>query len=362
MKRLAKKILLIGWDAADWKIINKLIDDGLMPATEKLVNKGVMGNLTTLDPPFSPMLWTSIATGMRPDKHGILGFIEPNPRKQGVRPVSSLSRKVKAIWNILNQQNIKSHVVGWWPSHPAEPINGIMISNLYQQADEAPDRWKIMQGTVHPPELSRLFEHLRIHPYELTSEHILPFVPKAAEIDQTKDPRLSIIYRNLAECASIQSVATWIMENQKWDFMSVYFDTIDHFSHAFINYHPPKLDGISDKEFKLYKDVITGAYRFHDMMLARMLQLAGKDTTVMIVSDHGFHSDHLRPTFIPDELAGPSYQHRQHGIFCMAGPNIKKDEIIYGANLLDITPTLLTLFGLPTGKDMDGTPLVIVNI
>jgi len=63
MKRIAKKVLLIGWDAADWKIINPLIDAGHMPALERLISGGVMGNMTTLEPPFSPMLWTSIATG-----------------------------------------------------------------------------------------------------------------------------------------------------------------------------------------------------------------------------------------------------------------------------------------------------------
>ena len=76
---LARKILLIGWDAADWKIITPLIDQGLMPTMEKLVNGGVMGNLATLSPVLSPMLWNSIATGKRADKHGIYGFIEPKP-------------------------------------------------------------------------------------------------------------------------------------------------------------------------------------------------------------------------------------------------------------------------------------------
>ena len=76
-KRTAKKILLIGWDAADWKVINPLMDNGLMPTLNKLVNGGVIANLATLDPPLSPILWTSIATGKLADKHGILGFVEP---------------------------------------------------------------------------------------------------------------------------------------------------------------------------------------------------------------------------------------------------------------------------------------------
>ena len=45
-----------------------------------------------------------MATGYRADKHGILGFIEPLADNSGVRPVTSTSRKVRAIWNILHNQ------------------------------------------------------------------------------------------------------------------------------------------------------------------------------------------------------------------------------------------------------------------
>ncbi|MGB3076962.1 MAG: alkaline phosphatase family protein, partial [Chitinophagales bacterium] len=172
-KRTAKKVLLIGWDAADWKVINPLMDNGMMPTLNRLVNEGVIANLATLDPPLSPILWTSIATGKLADKHGILGFVEPDAGKMQVRPVLSTSRKVKALWNILTQKGFKTHVVGWWPSHPAEPINGVMVSNFYQRAVAAyQDPWPMADGTVFPKELSAVFEQLRIHPSELTLSHL----------------------------------------------------------------------------------------------------------------------------------------------------------------------------------------------
>ena len=125
-----------------------------------------------------------------------------------------------------------------------------------------------------------------------------------------------------------------------------------------MHYHPPRMEGVPQEKFEIYKDVINGAYRFHDMMLQTLLDLAGPDTTVVLVSDHGFHSDHLRPRAIPNEPAGPAVQHRRFGILCMKGDHIQQDERIYGATLLDITPTILTLFGLPVGEDMDGRVLV----
>ena len=359
MTALAKKVLLIGWDAADWKIINPLLDQGLMPTLEDFVNHGVMGNIATLRPILSPMLWNSIATGKRPDKHGILGFMEPDPQTGGVRPVTSTSRKVKALWNILTQRGYKTHVLGWFAGHPAEPINGISVSDLFPYAVGPIDKpWPLPPGAVYPEKLRDEFAKLRMHPAEVSEAAILPWIPRAAEIDQEKDKGLQSFAKILSENCSIHNAATWILQNEPWDFLAVYLNGIDHFCHGFMHYHPPRMAGISEEKFEIYKDVVNGAYRFHDMMLQTLLDLAGPDATVLIVSDHGFHSDHLRPRGIPMEPAGPAVQHRQFGVVCMKGNNIKQDERIYGATLLDVTPTVLTLFGLPVGEDMDGRVLV----
>lgn len=353
------KVLLIGWDAADWKVINPLMDAGLMPALQSLVEAGVKGKMATLDPPLSPTLWTSIATGKRPYKHGIHGFTEPDGNG-GIRPIYNTSRKCKAIWNILTQQEKKTHVVGWWPSHPAEPINGTMVSNFYQRSPELKpgQPWGMKKGTVHPAEKSELFGKLRIHPSELTANHIAPFVPDFHKIDQSRDPRLNLIAKNLSDCSTIHSAATYIMEQEEWDFMAVYYDAIDHFCHGFMKYHPPRREHISVQDYEFYKDVVNSAYRFHDMMLARLLELAGDDTTVMLISDHGFHPNHNRPKVIPKEPTGPAIEHSPYGIIVMKGPGIKKDELVFGASLLDVTPTLLHIFGLPAASDMDGKILI----
>src|ERR1035437_5910974 len=355
---LAKKVLLIGWDAADWKIINPLMDHGLMPTLEAFVNEGVMGNLATLQPMLSPMLWHSIATGKRPEKHGIHGFIEPDPQTGGVRPVTSTSRKVKAIWNILTQRGYKAHVLGWFAGHPAEPINGVSVSDLFPFATVKPgETWPLPAGAVHPESLRERLAQLRIHVGEVQSAAIVPIIPQAAKVDQEKDHRLEMFAKILAENCSIHNVATWVLENQEWDFLAVYYNGIDHFCHGFMHFHPPRMEGVPEELFEIYQGVVNGAYRFHDMMLERLLQLAGPEATVLLVSDHGFHSDHLRPRGIPKEPAGPSVQHRRLGIFAMKGPGIRRDERIYEATLLDVTPTILNLFGLPVGEDMDGRVL-----
>ena len=117
-----------------------------MPNVQRLVENGATGQISTLHPPLSPMLWTSIATGKRPFKHGIHGFSEPTPDGRGVQPVTNLSRKSKALWNILNQNELRSVVIGWWPSHPAEPINGVMVSDHYHRASGPLDQGWPLRG------------------------------------------------------------------------------------------------------------------------------------------------------------------------------------------------------------------------
>ncbi|NNC87072.1 MAG: tetratricopeptide repeat protein [Akkermansiaceae bacterium] len=357
-ERKRQKVLLIGWDGADWEHITPLLEEGLLPNLEGLIDRGVMGNLATLQPVLSPMLWNSIATGKLADKHGVYGFMEPDPERGGARPFSSLSRKCKAIWNILNQEGYRSNVVAWWASHPAEPINGAVVSNMFNQVRRDPLR--VPPGTIHPREREDELGDMRVEPRELTAADILPFIPRAAEIDQQNDPSLRAFMKVLSDCASVQAVTTRLMEGDDWDFTAVYFDAIDHFCHGFAQFHPPRLPHVPEKGFEMYKDVIRTAYRFHDIMLARQLDLAGPDALILLCSDHGFHTRHLRPSATPREPAGPAVWHRDMGILVISGPGIKKDERVYGANIIDVTPTLLAAMGLPVGEDMDGRVLMDV--
>lgn len=356
-----KKVLVIGWDAAEWKVIMPLIQQGKMPALSRLMSRGVHGKLQTLDPPLSPMLWTSIATGFRADTHGIGGFIEPTPDGENLRPVTSTSRKVKAIWNILNQEGYKSNVVAWWPSNPAEPINGVMVSNLYQIATKPlNEEWEMPKGTIHPEELSEMMKKFRIHPHQINLEQAQAFLPNVKTDEALRsDPRTTSVLRTMANAGTIHSVTCHLLENSDWDFTAVYHDAIDHFSHIAMRYFPPRRPEIPEKDFEDYKYVVEAAYLFHDRMLARMMSLIDEEnTTILLISDHGFHCDHQRPLYIPKEPSGPAVEHSPFGVFVMAGPGIKNDgRQISGLSVLDITPTLLHHMELPVGKDMEGKVL-----
>ncbi len=358
-----KRLLLIGWDAADWKIIDPLLKAGKMPFLSRLIDGGVRANLATLDPKLSPMLWTSIATGKTADKHGILNFIEPEPTGESLRIVSSTSRKVKAIWNILTQNDRRTILLNWYASHPAEPIRGVSVSNLFLEGmpDAADGRWPLAPGAVYPPELSDEIAGLRLHPSELHPEELLAFIPGLTALSPS-DPRIATLRRHIAQCASVHNAATALLAREKeWDCAMVFYDTIDCLGHHFMQYYPPAMSHISPRDAELFGHVMHGVYQLQDMMLGALLELAGPETTVIVLSDHGFHSDHLRPP-VRESQEGEhpvlhANWHRPLGMLAMGGPGVKKGERVYGANVLDVTPTALTLLGIPVGADMDGRVL-----
>lgn len=356
-----RKILILGWDAADWEVIDQLIARGKMKTLSALLQKGVRGAIQTLDPPISPMLWTTIATGKLPDKHGIVGFTEPDPNTGFPRPLHGTSRKVKAFWNMAGQYGMKSNIVAWWPTHPAEPINGVMVSNFFQtMSTDDPNKWPAPKNCVHPPELESSLKPLRVHAQELTPPMVLQFVPNLFQLDEDSKKHIPAIFKELSHATTLQSIGTWLMDNTEWDITAVYFEFLDHMSHNCMKFRAPFREGVDPKKFENFKDVVDGAYEYQDMMLESMLQQIDEDTAVMILSDHGFESGIMRPRKLPKEIAGPTNEHSEFGVFFMCGPGIKKGERIYGTSVTDVTPTLLAYLGLPVGRDMDGKVLTEV--
>lgn len=350
-----KKMLFIGWDAADWQIINPLVAQGKMPALAGLLAKGCFGNLATLDPPISPMLWTSIASGVRPYKHGIHGFTEAAPDGKTARPVRVTSRTAPAVWNVLNDAGLKTNVVGWWPSHPAERLKGASVSNFFG-ADDMGDN--MLRETVFPEELLDVLKECTVKPNELTPEILKPFFPKAANLASENDGVLRSVMRILAQTASTHAATTYLLENTEWQFSAVYFDAIDHLCHLAMKYHPPKMPHVAAVDFENYHYIVEAGYRFHDMMLERLITLAGDDCAIILVSDHGFVSGDQRLSSLPNEPGAPALEHNPFGVFLAAGPGIASKPI-YGASLLDLAPTILQYFDVPLAEDFDGRVLPI---
>lgn len=361
--RTAKRLLIVGWDAADWMLINRLFIAGKMPVLRRLVEAGARADLGTLEPKLSPLLWSSIATGKTADKHGILNFVEPKPDGSGLRVSSSTSRKTKALWNVLSQNGFTTHVVGWYASHPAEAIKGSVVTNLLQEAEPASDAapWPLVAGTVHPVTREQPIAEGRQRVRMFPRETLKALLPKVDEIGMTDD-RVQTLIKLMSYATSIERAAVaQLSAPGAWDAAMVFFDAIDTVGHHFMQFVAPKMAHVTEREQRIYGGVMDAVYEWHDAALGRLLQATGPDTTVILLSDHGFHSDHLRPNLseLPPErrMELESSWHRPQGVLVMSGPGIKTGATIVSPTILDVAPTALALVGLPAGEDFDGRVL-----
>ena len=190
-----RRLLLIGWDAADWDVITPLMEAGKMPHLSRLGREGASGELASLRPCLTPMLWTTVATGHTADRHGILGFAEVLPDKSGIVASRSTTRRVPALWNMLAAHGRRSCVVTWPVSDPPEEIPGVYVSAgaLETLASRLEDIRPLEPGFVHPPERAAALSEWRFHPCELAVTDLAPFIPDVAFVDLSKDRRPELV-------------------------------------------------------------------------------------------------------------------------------------------------------------------------
>ena len=70
-----KKVMLLGMDGLDPKILVALMERGDLPNFVRLSKMGGFFPLATSNPAQSPVAWASIATGNNPGHHGIFDFL-----------------------------------------------------------------------------------------------------------------------------------------------------------------------------------------------------------------------------------------------------------------------------------------------
>ena len=343
---LADRVLLVAWQGADWRRIRSLIEDDRLPNLAQLVRTGVSGPLAAPAPRISPALWTSAVTGKRALHHRVLDWLEPSPDgARGARPVTSQARRTRALWNVLTYARLRSNVVGWPVTHPVEPIHGTMCSDRYALPWARRETWPLSGDAVHPPRVQRDLAPFRVRPDELDAEHVLPFVPGAFAMIQGLPGMVAELTESLARDTSVHAAATRLVEKEPWAFTAVHYQLIDRVSRTL-------LELACDSEAAIDLDqalvALDEAYAYQDAMLGRLLDLCGGDTAIAVVSDHGYD-----PCPIPNGAASA----RPHGFIALSGPRVRRGEQLHGANLLDLAPTILTIFGLAIGNDMDGRVL-----
>lgn len=352
------KVLFIGLDATDWKLLSEKIQQGELPNLAKLIKRGSSGPLRSLRPLFSPALWSTIATGKRPYQHGITGFVLPTDSGKGLRTYQSSSRTAPAIWDMLSSAHRSSNVIGWWNSAPAENIHGIMVDETFRVA-QFPSHipWQVDPTSVSPSSIAEEIASCRVHPQQLPMSLLQRLIPKLYEIDPTVDWRLSAIAKILSEDLTTLQTTLHVMQHHPADFTSLYLIGLDSFSHQGTSFREPTSCHADNLGIEHYGELIDRSYELYDEWIGKLVATAGEETTVVLASDHGFYHDHRKPASLGTNSTAPCDQHSPIGTFIIAGPNIEEGRTIKHATLLDICPTLLALSGLPIGRDMKGKVL-----
>lgn len=352
----ANPLIVLGIDGATWRVIDPLLEAGELPNFQRLLDRGMRGHLMTLTPQASPVIWNTIATGHFGRQHGILDFVTPYNGEAG-KPVESGLRQEPAIWNIASAYDKRAIVIDYFVSHPAEPINGIMVSDRSNQLIAGADYPEDALAPLRP-ELSKLRQAATRK--KLWAEFLgWEYDPNGPQAD---DPQYAQAYDILSYAVSRRIIvadyyrqATAHLIHQDFDVFISYFWLVDYVSHAFWQYYDDtefteKPDAFSKQ---LLGDAIPQGYRLMDQILGNIIDHASQNANIVIVSDHGFGSATGRHRLGAEKYQHLSGNHRPVGIIMAAGPDIRPGTV-EGMTIVDVMPLLSALAGLPISDELPG--------
>ncbi len=358
------KVLVVGLDGADWAILDPLLAQGKLPNLAGLIQRGVRAKLLTISPMLSPVVWTTIATGVEPSRHGILDFLVQDGAGGVGQPVTSVQRKAATVWEMLSDAGVQIGVVGWWASWPADPIRGYLVSDriAYQLfgfrsdiADPAGKTW--------PPEFYDDVRKRIVAPESVAFDQALPYLDgprrKSEEFDGEERKLLEEFRTLLASGETYLSVAQEARRRFDPRFEAVYFEGTDTVGHLFMPYRPPERRGVDPQRFASFHAMVDRYYETADAYLGKLLEGRGNDWTVLVLSDHGFASDATRPLTTDSRIGhGPAADwHRKFGMLVLSGAHVRAAARLEEASVLDIAPTVLALFGQPVPASWPGRVL-----
>lgn len=269
----AKKIVVIGLDGATWDVIHPLIQKGKLPTLNYLVENGSSGNLNSTIPPLSAPAWTSASTGVNPGKHNIFDFFTIRNDTYELRNVTSNDRKTPAIWNILDSYEMTSGIFNMPMTYPPEAIRGFMVAGL---------------GT---PDTNSNF----IYPASLKEElkKYLPGLQFSIDVGTIMGGKEDAFLDELYKVTGMQEKAVHYLCNKyQPDFLMVVFDELDRLQHFFWRHMETSHPLHDQKKSQKYKAAIENYYQHLDSVMKRFLDTLSEDTTVIIISDHGFGGLH----------------------------------------------------------------------
>jgi predicted AlkP superfamily phosphohydrolase/phosphomutase len=270
-KESKPKIVVIGLDGATFDLIQPWIESGELPTLASLVREGAHGILASTLPYSSCPAWKAFSTGKQPGKLGVYGFEIVPPDIYDSRYATALSFDTDELWDILGPSGIKCGVVNMPLMYPPHPINGFIVAGMLTPSERSEFTYPKDLKT----ELSRLADYsimpnvlgdfLDVDRWCRTQYHLLDVHTKAFE---------------------------HLLNEKDWDFMLLVYREVDAMQHHFWHYadrshprHQPQL-------VEQYGNVLQDYWKALDQRIGRLLKQVPSDTTIFLMSDHGFGPHH----------------------------------------------------------------------
>lgn len=340
---VAGKVAVIAIDGADWDLINELADDGRVPNLRALTRGGATATLQSIQPTASPLVWTTAATGVPPDRHGIIDFFS------GGVPIDAYARRTPAVWEIAEGFGRHALVTNWWTAWPAAPGNtGVYDAPIHH-----------LPGAVHPAAQAQRIAPARVPIETIGYDQVRRFLNITGDEYQTavasgdqSDP-VNVMRELLAKTWTDHRVALQLFREQQPLLAMIHYEGTDVANHLGAPYHPPYREGIRQTEYRKYWPLVANYYSEIDRLIGEWMQVLTEDTTVIVMSAHGFRWGRERPRSQPAGRAALA-DHRSQGIFIAYGNHVVPSRAARSASIYDVTPTILAILGLPPSMEMPG--------
>lgn len=365
-RRAGLKVFMLGLDALDWLIYEEVARTHPLPNLTRIREEGSWGDLRSVEPLISPLIWTTMVTGVTPDEHGIIDFLVTSPETGEEVPVTSWMRRVPALWNMCTAAGVRSGFIGWFASFPAEQVDGFIVSDrvayhMFDPAWQRGERDASAAGLTHPPGLYQEIGDLVLEPEEVTDMVSLYVDGPVGELGRAFDPddpqsNLRLI---ISAYRTYEGIMREVYPQRRPDLFGIYFEFTDSVCHLFMRHMEPPLPGTDADDVRRYRSGVHAAYLEADRILGEVLDMLDDSTLLIVLSDHGFKSGAMRP--LTDSRIGHGQAiewHRIIGSIAFWGPEVKRGRRISDATIMDVAPTVLYVLGLPVDEKMKGRVLL----
>ena len=267
------RVALIGLDGATFRVLDPLAREGVIPTLASLRERGAEAALRSTVPVYTPPAWISIATGVNPGRHGVYGFLDNTPQE---RAKISHSGSIKALtmWKHLSDLGVKVGILNVPMSYPPVRVNGFMVAGGLASGWTDPS----MPNFASDEETGRLVNRIADGKYPLD-------VPVNYEVDWRSPEVIGKLHR-AQELR--RKVLGQLIERDDPEVVFAVFEGPDRVQHVHYQYLVEGSDWFDRPEAPRIRE---DAWRFYaevDAGVRDLVEWAGPDGHVVIVSDHGF--------------------------------------------------------------------------